>query len=61
MNLEQKVDGIEAEVMLMKGEIKQTLVDLRESPTPATDTETLLRQLAIYQLQLLEETPGSTS
>ena len=30
MNLEQKVDGIEAEMMLMKGEIKQTLVDLRE-------------------------------
>ena len=30
MNLEQKVDAIEGEVTLMKGEIKQTLVDLRE-------------------------------
>lgn len=45
----------------LPADLSETLVDLRESPTPATDTETLLRQLAIYQLQLLEETPGSTS
>ena len=30
MNLEQKVGAIEGEMTLMKGEIKQTLVDLRE-------------------------------
>ena len=30
MNLEQKVDAIEGEMTLMKGEIKKTLVDLRE-------------------------------
>ena len=30
MNLEQKVDSIESEMALVKGEIKQTLVDLRE-------------------------------
>ena len=42
MNLEQKVDLIEGELGIMKGEIKQTLVDLREfimkqgAPFPAT-------------------------
>ena len=30
MTLEQKVDAIEGEIGIMKGEIKQTLVDLRE-------------------------------
>ena len=30
MNIEQKVDSIEGEMALVKGEIKQTLVDLRE-------------------------------
>ena len=30
MNLEQKLEYLEGEMGLMKGEIKQTLVDLRE-------------------------------
>ena len=71
MNLEQKVDYIEGELGLMKGEIKQTLVDLREfimkqgapfavtgTPPQATATQP---QITMPQLQATDAQPQASA
>ena len=71
MNLEQKVDYIEGELGLMKGEIKQTLVDLREfimkqgapfavtgTPPQATATQP---QITMPQSQATEAQPQASA